>query len=212
VSSRKHHKRRAASEHYAMLPDEMLTSDACLTLPNSTFRIMVAFAAQYRGNNGGDLAMTAAIGKRYGINSKRQLIDGLAILQERGLIQKTRQGGKRPLGPCLYALTWQRIDACNGKLDIGPTAAASNAWANWVSAPPGDQTKTKRQHHRGTRSAPQGDQSAPVSVPPWDQSEPINGTTGGAPSRVWWEGTDLSSGPSNGNGSATPRRYLSAVK
>jgi hypothetical protein len=35
----------------------------------------------------------------------RMLVESLALLLKQGLIQRTRQGGKKPLGPTLYALT-----------------------------------------------------------------------------------------------------------
>jgi hypothetical protein len=129
-------KRRIGSgEHYAMLPEEVLTSEACRTLPNFAFRVLVATAAGYRGNNNGDLAMTWKIARTFGITSQRHLVKALAILLERDLLQKTRQGGKRPLGPCLYALTWRPIDDLKGKIDSGPTPIASHAWAKWAPIP-----------------------------------------------------------------------------
>lgn len=186
--TRKHHKRFVAGEHFAVLPDEVLVSAALVTLPHYCNVLLTAIAAQYRGTNGGDLAMTGKIAKRYGIKSRKQLNTGLKLLLEHGLIQKTKQGGKRPLGPCLYALTWRPIDACAGKLDIGPTMTASNAWAKWLPTPPAGQNEINQQHPRGTRSAPPRDQSALVSTPPRDQSKSINGTPEGAPSRVSPEG------------------------
>lgn len=157
---RRHPKRRTSGKHFAQIPVEVLVSDACRTLPSYAIRVLVAIAAQYRGNNNGDLALTWTIGQEFGINSKKQLVASLGTLQLRGLIQKTRQGGKKPLGPCLYAITWQPINDLNGKIDSGPTTAAANTWASWTP-PPGcseRQSPENHQHHRGTISAPQGDQ------------------------------------------------------
>jgi len=187
---RRHPKRMMTGVHYAMIPDEVLVSAALITLPHYCGVLLPAIAAQYRGTNGGDLAMTGNVARRYGIKSKKQLVDGLRLLMEHGLIQKTGQGGKRPMGPCLYALSWRSIDACGGKLDIGPTTAPSNAWAKWIPAPPGDKILLKQQHPRGTRSGPPRDQSALGSAPPRDQPPSTTGTPESAPSRVRGEGTD----------------------
>ena len=205
--SRRHPKRRMTGKHFAAIPVEVLTSDACRTLPAYTVRVLLAIAARYRGNNNGDLCMTWGTGRDFGIDSKKQLIASLAVLLERGLIAKTRQGGKRPLGPSLYAITWQPIDDLKDKIDSGPTTAATNAWAHWhaLSAPQRDQSAENQQHHRGTSTAPQGDQRVQLSAPQGDQTDPINGTTGGAPSRVWRQGY---TGQGNDAGESTEHRHV----
>lgn len=198
--SKRHPKRGMMSGRcFAAIPVEVLTSEACTSLPNSAVRILIAFAAQYRGNNNGDLALTWSIGKTFGIRSKEQLIAGIAMLQERALIQKTRQGGKKPLGPCLYALTWQPISDLAGKIESGQTFAATNAWAKWSSAPPVDQSAINHQHHGWTASAPPVDQTEAISAPPVDQRTPSIGTTGSPPSRSPREGAETVQGPVHRN-------------
>ncbi len=186
--SRRHPKRRMTGKHFAAIPVEVLTSEACRTLPHYAARILLAYAAQFRGNNNGDLALSWAIGKTFGIKSHKQLVAGIAMLLERGLIEKTRQGGKKPLGPCLYAITWQPINDLAGKIESGATTNASNEWAKWPSAPLGDQSTINHQHHRGTASAPPRDQIGAISAPPGDQRTLIIRTTGSPPSRSWCEG------------------------
>jgi hypothetical protein len=182
-------------KHFAAIPLEVLTSDACRTLPAYAVRVLLAIAAQYRGRNNGDLALTYATARPFGVVSKKQLVASLAALLDRGLIQKTRQGGKKPLGPSLYAISWQCVDDLMGKIESGATTAPSNLWAQWsdppLSAPQGDQSAENHQHHRGTSSAPQGDQTGAKSAPRGDQKPHFIGTTGGAPSRSWSEGHSL---------------------
>lgn len=199
--SRRHPKRRMTGKHFAAIPVEVLTSDACRTLPHWARTNLTALAAEYRGNNNGDLSLTWATGRAYGVNSKWQLIDGLALLLERGLIQKTRQGGKKPLGPTLYAITWQPIDDLGGKIESGPTTTASNAWAEWVaptqsSAPDEVQSEKIHQHLRRTASAPQKVQRTPISAPQEVQTMRFIGTSGGAPSRSTREGATVRSSAS----------------
>lgn len=173
-------KRMANGEHYAMLPVKVLMSDACRTLPNWAHRTLVAIAAQYRGNNGGDLAMTWSMGRKFGITSKGLLVLSLTMLLDRGLIQKTRQGGKKPLGPTLYALTWKPIDACGGKLDVPPTTVPTHAWAMWVSAP---RRKSDHRDRLRTHSGPPAVPMGTISGPPADQRGQIIGTARSPPSR-----------------------------
>jgi hypothetical protein len=189
--NRRHSSRRTTGDHYAMLPHEVLVSRVLTTLPHFCLVILAAIADQYRGNNNGDLGMTWGIVKQYGVRSKNQLVEGLALLLGRGLIQKTRQGGKRPLGPTLYALTWRRVDDLKGKIESGATTTAANTWAQWESGPPGGQRVIKQRDRQGTPSAPRRDQRCTLSGPPRDQRPPINGTAGGPPSRVWRVSPDL---------------------
>src|SRR5882724_7752117 len=58
--SRRHPKRRMRGKFFAAIPVEVLTSVACRTLPAYAVRVLLAVAAQYRGNNNGDLALTFA--------------------------------------------------------------------------------------------------------------------------------------------------------
>ena len=189
--SRRHPKRRMTGKHFAQVPVEVLTSDACRTLPHYAKVVLFAVAATYRGANNGDLALPYSVSRTFGITSKWQLIDGLALLIDRGLIEKTRQGGKKPLGPCLYAITWQPISDLGGKIASGATTAASNAWAQWKSAPPEDQSAINQQHPRRTTSAPQEDQMMTKSAPPEDQTGAFIGTPGGSPSRISREGAGI---------------------
>jgi len=151
-------RRRMLGEHFAAVPDEVLTSPAYTTLPHYAMCLLFAIAAQFRGNNNGDLAMTWAIARRYGINSHKHLVKGLTLLLERGLIQKTRQGGKKPLGPCLYAVTWRPINDLKGKIESGETFKPTNAWAQWLNGTAGGSEHNKSSglpgDHIGTPGGP----------------------------------------------------------
>ena len=194
--SRRHPKRRLTGKHFAMVPVEVLTSDAYRKLPNYAKVVLFAVAGQYRGNNNGDLAMTWAIGRPFGVSSKEHLVSALAMLIDRGLIAKTRQGGKRPLGPSLYALTWMPIDDLKGKIDCGPTMVAANTWALWTapSGLPADQSTVKQRDCRRTRSGLPADQTSAVSGLPGDQTGPSIGTAGSPPSISPREGACRSNG------------------
>jgi hypothetical protein len=113
-----------------MVPEEVLTSDACRHLPHYAFRTLVAIAAAYNGLNNGDLSIPLKRARDHGL-SEWQLYAGLDLLQRVGLILKTRQGGKHPMGCSLYALQFRDIDE-SSKYDAGIThGLPPNRWAKW---------------------------------------------------------------------------------
>jgi hypothetical protein len=57
--------------------------------------------------------------KKRGWNSSDQLFKAKDELTDRGLIMVSRQGSRNQCN--LYAVTWQLMDECKGKLDIAPT-------------------------------------------------------------------------------------------
>jgi hypothetical protein len=186
---RRHPSRRMTGKHFAQIPVEVLTSEACTTLPNYSVRVLIAVAAQYRGNNNGNLAMTRSIAREFGITSQGHLVQSLAALLERRLIVKTRQGGKKPLRPCLYAVTWQPISDLRDKIESGPTTTASNAWSTWTSGPPADQNKLNHRVCRRSASGLPTERKGSKSALPPDQTEASIGSAGSPPSRIWREGT-----------------------
>jgi hypothetical protein len=121
-------------ETFGAIPSAALLSEAVTTLPNYAVRVLLIAADQYRGANNGDIAITWAVACRYGLRSKEHLVAALTLLLERGLLIKTRQGGKRPLGPSLYPLGWRAIDDIRSKFDphIYPTKTAPDGWKRWA--------------------------------------------------------------------------------
>ena len=98
----------------------LLDCDDFIALKGNTIKLLIDLASQYNGYNNGDLCATLSVMKKRGWNSNQQLSKALKELQERNLIIQTKQGGLN-MGPNLYALTWQPVDECKGKLDMEPT-------------------------------------------------------------------------------------------
>ena len=61
--------------------------------------------------------------KARGWNSNDSFNKAKQELLERDLITLTKQGGLG-MGPNLYAITWQPIHECGGKLDVASTTIA----------------------------------------------------------------------------------------
>jgi len=98
-----------------------------ISLKGNSIKLLIDLGYQYNGYNNGDLCASLSIMRKRGWNSNQQLAKALKELLERNLIVQTKQGGLN-LGPNLYAITWQPIDECNGKLDANPTTVAPRSF------------------------------------------------------------------------------------
>ena len=124
---------RSESGSFIAVPHAVLKSDAYRTLSAHGVKLLFDLAAQYRGKNNGDLCATWRIMQPLNWRSRQTLERALRELQEHGLIEKTRQGGRHQCN--LFALTWCTIDECKGKLDVPTSHAASGRWKTWRAAP-----------------------------------------------------------------------------
>lgn len=112
---------------FAALPHAVLESPGFISLSPYAVKLLVDLMLQYRGKNNGDLTMAWSVMAARGWRSKASLYNARKELLEAGFILLTRQGGKRV--PSLYAITWQPVDACGGKLDVA-TQTSSSSWEN----------------------------------------------------------------------------------
>ena len=119
-------KGRQTTNSFLGLPHHVLDHDNFRTLSPKATKLLIDIAAQYRGNNNGDLSATLSLMRDRGWNSSDQLDKAKKELVGKDVIRVARQGG---LNKCnLYALTWFPIDECNGKLDIASTTTAPVDW------------------------------------------------------------------------------------
>lgn len=180
--------KKRLKERFAMMPHSVLLSPAYLTLPAYGKIVLLVLTAQFDGKNNGNLALTWSMARKWGIRSHKQLTSGLALLIDHGLIQRTRRGGKRPMGPTLYAVTWHPIHHRDRGYDpeVKPTETASLTYLKWVAIGTTRGTETARHRDpRGNSLGPPGGQKTPVSGPPGGQrtkKRPCIGTPGGPPS------------------------------
>lgn len=117
---------RAERGGYLGLPHAVLESANYLALSAHAVKLLLDLGLQFRGANNGDLAAAWKLMQARGWRSRDTLGRALAELLHFGMIEKTRQGG---LNQCsLFALTWQGVDECRGKLDVRSTPVASALW------------------------------------------------------------------------------------
>ena len=126
TQKRVRNKGRFPFKFFVMFPWDVLNHETFRTLSPRATKLVVDIAAQYRGNNNGDLSATLSLMRDRGWNSSDQLDKAKKELVEKDVIRVARQGG---LNKCnLYALTWFPIDECKGKLDIASTITAPVDW------------------------------------------------------------------------------------
>lgn len=108
---------------YFGFPDALTVEEDFYSLSGSALKMLVEIGRQYKGHNNGDLCATYSMLKDRGWNSKSLIDKALKELLAKNWILLTRQGGMG-IGPSLYAITWQPINHCGGKLDVAPTMHA----------------------------------------------------------------------------------------
>ena len=135
TQKRLRNKNRYPFKFFVMFPWDVLNHETFRTLSPRATKLLIDIAAQYRGNNNGDLSATLSLMRDRGWNSSDQLDKAKKELVGKDVIRVARQGG---LNKCnLYALTWFPIDECNGKLDIASTTTAPVNWRNKNASPSG---------------------------------------------------------------------------
>lgn len=123
---RERFKGRRESGSFLALPHDCLNHENFFKLSPHSVKLLVDLATQYKGSNNGDLCLTWSMMEKRGWRSQSTLDKSRRELLHFGWIELTRQGGRNQ--PSLYAITWQSIDECKGKLDVTETRVASGKW------------------------------------------------------------------------------------
>ena len=126
ATSRRRAKGRLDSGSFVAMPHAILRSNSYAKLSAPAVKLMLDLYGQYKGSNNGDFAMAWSMMNKCGWRSKDTLYRARDELVEKGFVVQTRQGGKHQCS--LYAVTWQPIDECNGKLECSPTRTALGYW------------------------------------------------------------------------------------
>ena len=111
---------------FLALERRMIESREWAALPARALKLLIEIGAQLRGHNNGDLSIPWSKMKRRGFRSPETLNRARRDLIDAGFIVQTRHGG---LHQCsLYAVTWQPVHECNGKLEVAAERFPSHAW------------------------------------------------------------------------------------
>ena len=111
---------------FLALPHTVLKHPNFVRLSGNATKLLILLGSQYRGTNNGDLSATWKQAQKFGIRSPSTLAESKRELLHYRLIILTRAGGKNT--PALYAITWQSIDNCKGKLHVKETNTAPGDW------------------------------------------------------------------------------------
>lgn len=123
----KNAKEKRDGESHIGVPHCVLNSAAYLGLNAYARMLLWDLAAQYRGNNNGDMCMAWKLMKPRGWKSEETLSKAKLELLEARLIVETRKGA-RPNKCSLFALTWYALDDCDGKLDMSARSFPRGAY------------------------------------------------------------------------------------
>lgn len=108
------------------IPDVLADEEDFISLTGSALRLLIDIARQYNGMNNGDLCASMSLMRKRGWSSNNLLDRAKKELIAKKFIELTKQGGLG-MGPDLYAITWQPINECGGKLDVKATTKPSRA-------------------------------------------------------------------------------------
>lgn len=120
----------------------ILLRDECfMNLSGNAHKTLNYMASQYKGKNNGDLDICEKNARRRGLQmSAASLRRGAKELEEAGVIQKTRQGGRNRNS--LYALSWKEINYDPRKHDFLPSVKPSMRWLRQKSSSPATQIES----------------------------------------------------------------------
>jgi hypothetical protein len=124
--NRQKHKGRRESGTFTLIPHPVQDSSNWHACSGNAIKLICELARQYNGRNNGDLCAALSMLKRRGWTRGETIMHAARELINYGLIELTRQGGLHK--PNLYAITWQPIDECNGKLEVPATNVAPGTW------------------------------------------------------------------------------------
>ena len=134
MMSRLKAKGRRETGQFAGIPKACMKHLNYIELSMPAKVLLWEFCYQYNGFNNGDLCAAFSVLKERGWRSKGTLARAIDELKKRQWVVVSRQGGKNQCS--LYALTFQAIDECKGKIDIYPSNVASGDWKKLDPVPP----------------------------------------------------------------------------
>jgi DNA-binding transcriptional ArsR family regulator len=118
-------------EHFARLPESVLTHPSLATAPHYVLRALAALVCGYSELQNGSMMLTDSYAKRFGFVSHDTLSKSLRLLEERGLIETTRRVSRRMKIATLYGVTWWEIHYRDG-LKLDQPTPASHRYRSFV--------------------------------------------------------------------------------
>ena len=120
MAARNRHKGNRIGEGFVALPYSVLNSPLFMALSPHAIKLLLDLAAQYRGDNNGDLSAAWKLMQPRGWRSEATLHKAKRELLDAGFLYEARKG-RRPNVCSLFALTWFIFDD-KDKFDPGAKA------------------------------------------------------------------------------------------
>ena len=126
--------RRGEKQHtYVQMLHALLRDERFMNLSPNAHKTLNYLASQYSGFNNGDLDICETNARRRGLEmSAASLRRGANELEQAGVIEKTRQGGRNRNS--LYALAWREINYNTQKHDYISSVEPSMRWLRQKSS------------------------------------------------------------------------------
>lgn len=144
--TRRHSYQKRSKEQFVALPQNVIGSEAFIRLSNPAVRLLIDLTRQYNGYNNGDFTAAFCVMQNFGWRSAGTLCAATRELLEAEFIIETREGyfmaGQSQCA--LYAVTFRKIDECNGKLSIPSTPSPPRQFKARVKP------NTKPEHGHGS--------------------------------------------------------------
>lgn len=119
---------RKESGSFVMLPKACLNHPNFTSLSGNAIKLLIDLYSQYNGSNNGDFSCAWSRMKKRGWKSEATLNRSKKELINKKWLITSRQGGKNKCS--LFAVTFQPIDECKGKLDVMETVTSPGDWKN----------------------------------------------------------------------------------
>ena len=144
-------KGRASQSSFVALPRQVLNHPNFVRLSFRATKLFLNIYGQYGGFNNGDFCAPFSLMKNKGFKSNETLSLAINELLHYGLIITTRKGGRNKICS-LFAVTFQPIDECKGKLDQG-IRSTKNSGGEWKEekpdwSPPEWYVKSRNKKHK----------------------------------------------------------------
>lgn len=151
--NRQRAKGRREYSSFSAWPHECAQHSNFLTMSVHAKALLFCLLGQYKGNNNGDLDVTFHRMGKEGWGSRNTVEKARTELEQRGWIVRTRQGWRHRCS--LYAVTFQPVNECGGKLEEPSNITSLGFWKEgrnpWLerqlkSRPTRIENKSDRQH------------------------------------------------------------------
>jgi hypothetical protein len=144
-------RRGGEGERFAYLPDSVLQSPALATAPHAALRMLCILLVGKSKERNGTMMCSESYAARYGVDSRDTVRRSLLLLEERGLIERTRRVQAFRKAATLWAVTWWPVYFREGE-PLQLPEPASHRYRDWQNITPTIGVETQETSHRLSNS------------------------------------------------------------